>query len=48
MAVHILVDGHDQFLHITKDATAEAVLGKVTEESLDQGVYRAARCAPPF
>ena len=32
MAVHVLVDGHDQLLHIAKDATAEAVLGEVTKE----------------
>jgi hypothetical protein len=30
-----LIDGQDQFLHITEDTAAEAVLGKVTEESLD-------------
>ena len=35
MAVHVLIDGQDQFLHVTKDTTAEAVLGKVTEESLN-------------
>ena len=34
MPVHVLVDSCDQSLHVAKDTAAEAVLGKVTKESL--------------
>lgn len=35
MAVHVLVDGRNQFLDIAKHATLEAVLRKIPKEALD-------------
>ena len=35
MAVYVLIDCHDQFLHVTKDTATETVLSQISKESLD-------------
>ena len=35
VAVHVFVDGRNQFLDISKDTSPETMLGQVTEESID-------------
>ena len=41
--IDVVLDGHDEFFHVAEDATSDALVGKVAEETLHHVEPRTAR-----